>query len=503
MSAREPVAARAGTPDGEEARGLRGLMKGSAAYGMGAIASRFVGLLLLPVYTRLFTPAEFGLLELLTTTSVLLFMLAELQILSGVARGYYAAAAAGELPRLLGTAVRMYLRNAIAWTALAPPLLFALGGRMEGIGGWTVLLPVVLAVFPQQLLALSQLIFRFERRPGLFVAFSLCDVATSAAFSLVAVVGAGMGVPGVLWGLFFSKLVWGGAAVWIRRELFAWHYDRARARELLYYGVPMLPAVLSRWGQNSASRYVLALSLSLADLGVFGVAARVSAVVAILDTAFRASWDPMAMRLFEEEGSEPVFVRVLGMYLAGMFAVCSMLAFVGGMLTGFVAGPAYEAAGPLLGFLAFGLLWNGAAGMMGAGNAWARRTYWNALGFAGGAVLNVLLLLWAAPRWGVAAAGATYLVSTLACAGLVLATAHRSHPIPYRLLAILSAAVGSCVVAAAAYALDRSASFAALAPATQLAVRLALGAAGALPLAGCLLRRLALQRRARSAAAAG
>jgi O-antigen/teichoic acid export membrane protein len=473
---------------------------GSAAYGMGAIASRFVGLLLLPVYTRLFTPAEYGLLDLLTTTSVLLFMLAELQILSGVARGYYAAAAAGELPRLLGTAVRMYLRNALVWTALAPLLLFALGGRMAAIGGWTVFLPVVLALVPQQLLALSQLIFRFERRPGLFVAFSLGDVATSAAFGLAAVVGAGMGVPGVLWGLFLSKLVWGGAALWIRRELFAWHYDRARARELLAYGLPMLPAVLAKWGQSSASRYVLALSLGLAELGVFGVAARVAAVVAILDTAFRASWDPTAMRLFEEEGSEPVFARVLETYLAGMFAVCCMLAFVGGVLARFVAGPAYEAAGPLLGFLAFGLLWNGAAGIMGAGNAWARRTYWNALGFASGAGLNVLLLLWAAPRWGVAAAGATYLVSTLACAGLVLATAHRSHPIPYRAAAILAAAAGSCLVVAAAWGLDGSAPFAALAPATQLAVRLALGAAGALPLAGLLLRRSAL--RARGAAAA-
>lgn len=478
-------------PDGW---GLRSLAKGSAVYGLGAIASRFVGLLLLPVYTRLLSPAEYGLLDLLTTTSVLLFMLAELQLLSGVARGYHAAARAGELPQLVGTTVRMYLRNAVVWTALAPLLLFALGGRMGAIGGWTVFLPVVLALVPQQMLALSQLIFRFERRPGLFVVFSLCDVVTSAAFSLAAIAGLGAGVPGVLWGLFLSKLVWGGAAVWLRRGLYAWSYDPARARELLAYGLPLLPAVLARWGQSSASRYVLALSLGLADVGVFGVAARVSAVVAILDTAFRASWDPVAMRLFEEEGAEAVFARVLGGYLAGMFAVCTILALAGGVLARFVAGPAYEAAGPLLGFLAFGLLWNGAAGIMGAGNAWARRTHWNALGFAGGAAMNVLLLLWAAPRWGVAAAGATYLLATLGSAGLVLATAQRSHRIPYRLLPVLAAAGGSCALAAAAYAMDHSAAFAALSPAARLGARLGLGAAGVLPLAVWCLRRLPLRR---------
>jgi O-antigen/teichoic acid export membrane protein len=485
VSAETPAAAPAaaggrGAGDGEP-RGLRGLLKDSALYGLGAIASRFVGFLLLPVYTRLFAPAEYGVLDLLTTTSVVLFMLAELQIVSGVARGYYAARDRGELPVLMGTAVRLYLRNALAWTALAPLALWLLDEPLAAVGGWTVFLPVVAALVPQQLFGLSQLVFRFERRPRLYVAFSLGDVATSALFSIGAVVWLGMGVGGVLWGLFLSKLVWGAAAVWVRRGVYAWRYDPAHARALLGYGLPLVPSVLSKWGQNYANRYVLAFSLSMADLGVFGVAARLAAVVAILDTAFRTSWDPMAMRLFEEEGSEPVFDRVLGMYLAAMFALCGVLAFAGAPVARLVAGPGYEAAGPLLGFLGFGLLWNGATGIIGAGNAWARRTYWNTLGFVAGGALNLALLAWAAPRWGVQAAGATYVLGSMASAAVILATGQRSHPIPFRRLPLALAAVGSLAVPTVAYLLDGRGLLAGFSTPAAVGVRALLAAAVALP----------------------
>jgi O-antigen/teichoic acid export membrane protein len=272
----------------------------------------------------------------------------------------------------------------------------------------------------------------------------------------------------------------------MRRGLYGWTYDRRRARELLAYGLPLVPAVLSKWGQNYANRYVLALSLSLADLGVFSVAARLAAVVAVLDTAFRFAWDPMMMGLFEEEGSEPVFDRVLAVYLAGMSALCAALAFAGSPVVRLAAGPGYEAAGPLLGFLGFGLLWNGVTGIVGAGNAWARRTYWNTLGFVLGGALNLGALAWAAPRWGLAAAGLAYVAGSMLSCAVIYHTAQRSHPIPFRLLPLLAAAAGSVGVPWAALALEGR--LAALPPAAGLGARALLAAAAALPGVAALLR---------------
>ena len=432
---------------------LRSLMSDSALYGVGAIASRFVEFLLIPLYTRMFTPAEYGLLDLLLTTSAVLFVVSELQIVSGVARGYYEAEQKGRLPQLIGTALALYFVNALAWAALGAGA-FALAGADLGAGvGWGLVVPVLAVLLPRQVFGLLQLVLRFERRPREFVALSLADVVTSGALSLLLIVGLDLGIAGALWGLAASKALWSLVALARRRRL-GWGVVGAAARAVLGYGVPLVPAVLAKWGQNYANRYLLLAQLSLFDVGLFGLAVRLAAVVAIADTAFRQAWDPMAAKMFGEEGREPVFARTLHLYLAAAFCVCTVLAAFGRDIVALVSGREYAGAGTLVGFLAFGLLWNGAANLLASGNAWARRTYWNALGFGAGVAVNLGLLAWAAPRWGLLAAGATYLAGALVAAALVTATAQRHHPIPYRLGWIAAAAAASVAVSLAAYRLN-------------------------------------------------
>ena len=51
---------------------LAQLGKDSVVYGLGAVLAKGIGFLLLPVLTRIFTPAEFGAIEMLATIAALL-----------------------------------------------------------------------------------------------------------------------------------------------------------------------------------------------------------------------------------------------------------------------------------------------------------------------------------------------------------------------------------------------------------------------------------------------
>src|SRR5215470_2674939 len=46
---------------------LKQLGKDSLIYGLGAVVAKGVGFLLLPVYTRIFPPADYGTIEMLST----------------------------------------------------------------------------------------------------------------------------------------------------------------------------------------------------------------------------------------------------------------------------------------------------------------------------------------------------------------------------------------------------------------------------------------------------
>ena len=71
-----------------------------------------------------------------------------------------------------------------------------------------------------------------------------------------------------------------------------------------------MPAVLTKWGQGNAGKFILLISLSLSDIAIYGGAIRIAASVAMLDSAFRMAWDPMATKLFGEDNSESVFSDV-------------------------------------------------------------------------------------------------------------------------------------------------------------------------------------------------
>jgi len=65
---------------------MRTLWRDGAVYALGTIVSRGLGLLLLPLYTRALAPQQFGVLDLIVTTGVLVNLLVPLETPQAVAR---------------------------------------------------------------------------------------------------------------------------------------------------------------------------------------------------------------------------------------------------------------------------------------------------------------------------------------------------------------------------------------------------------------------------------
>src|ERR1017187_4099548 len=98
---------------------VRKVASDSVVYGSGIVATRFVYILLLPFYLRLFTLTDYGLLELLLTTGSILLLVSDLQIVSGVLREYYEAKAERRSRTLVGTALTLHVVSATVWVAAA------------------------------------------------------------------------------------------------------------------------------------------------------------------------------------------------------------------------------------------------------------------------------------------------------------------------------------------------------------------------------------------------
>lgn len=64
------------------------LLKDSAVYGIGSAVTKFLSLFLIPIFTRVFTPADYGTIDLITISTSVIVMLLVMGMDSAVARYY-------------------------------------------------------------------------------------------------------------------------------------------------------------------------------------------------------------------------------------------------------------------------------------------------------------------------------------------------------------------------------------------------------------------------------
>jgi O-antigen/teichoic acid export membrane protein len=419
---------------------LKRVLKDTVVYGIAGTASRFISVLLLPLYTRLFNPDQYGLLDLLVTTSAILVLLGGMEVGSGVGRSYFEAKDRGQGKTLVGTGLLLYVVSIPFWILLAGLSFHLWLNGYQGIM-WAHILPMLISLLPTQILGYELLILRLERRPHYFAVFSIGDILTSAILNIIAVVFLGLGIPGVMWGLCISKLLWAaiGARLLFKHLHLKW--DLGYAREILFYSVPTVPNVAVNWAQNYANRFVLIATLTMYQVGLFSLAVKLASGTALLINAFRTAWYPYSMEIIGKPGSAERYARMLDFYLVGMFSICALVGALGELAVKLLATNAYLSAGRLVGFIAMGLFWEGALQILMVGIDVTRKTYLGALGIFLGAVINLTTLYFTVHLWGTVAAGITFLVGSFSTAMICLALSQRQFRIPYRygVLLIISA----------------------------------------------------------------
>ena len=84
---------------------VRHLLKDSAVYGIGAVLSRLVGFVMIPVYTRVLTPSDYGVIETITRVADVFGLVMALGIAGSLQRFYSDAKDDGERRALASTAM--------------------------------------------------------------------------------------------------------------------------------------------------------------------------------------------------------------------------------------------------------------------------------------------------------------------------------------------------------------------------------------------------------------
>jgi O-antigen/teichoic acid export membrane protein len=427
-------------------------------YGSGRLGLQLFSLITLPILTRVFVPAEYGIVETISTFAAVVVIVATLSLGSAVQRSYFDYGDADVLTRRrvvstgFWTTAVWSLAICLALVPLARPLSELFFGTDEH---WDLIALAVLALPLTVAITYFQDVLRLLQRPGSYVAISFLLTGLTVAFVLWLVLVEDEGLRGVYLGGLLAAPIPLVASWWLVRRTLGLDFDRRELRVMLAYALPLMPVAAATWIMQFADRFFLLHYASTADVGLYGVAVRLSNVLMLAVIAFGVAWAPFILDLHSKDAENERAVRARAFAAVGVGlgfgAVC--LGVWSREFFRTVTDPAFEDAYKAVGLLLAAVVALGLNGVTMTGISIARQTKYFALYAGYTSALNIALNFALIPPFGIVGAAAASFATAAALAVLYYRRAQSLDPAPFDLRAVLGAlmlaaalvAVGSAI----------------------------------------------------------
>jgi O-antigen/teichoic acid export membrane protein len=410
------------------------------AYGTADVLVLATSFLLLPIYTRVLSPREYGALALLLVVEAVLKIVNRWGLDAAFLRFYYDAPA-GERQTLAGTIAAFFaLSNgalAAALLLLGNPINRALFDSLEFVWPYRLL---VLNVFLSTFLVLPFTLLRIQERARLFATLNFSLSFGTIVLRLLLVVALGLGLFGILAADVLMTVVMLVAVSGTMRSMIRWNLSAQQLREVLRYGFPFVPNGVLTHVMGMGDRFVLGMYMPLRDVGVYLIAGSVAALIKYFPVAFDVAWTPFAYDSMQRQDAPALFARMATYAFAVLVASLVVLGGLGPPLMDLMLPGEYREVGPLVPVLALALAIQTVRSLPGTSLNVAKKTGVYPTVTAAGALISVAAYFALIPRFGMYGAAAASLVSQLLTTALMIYLAQRAYHIPYEVSRLAKAA---------------------------------------------------------------
>ncbi len=380
------------------------LGKDSIIYGIGGAAAKAVGFFLLPVYTRIFSPAEFGTIEMLVVINGFLGTFLVMGMDSAQSFFFFEQKKGGQ--RAQANLVSAVLQWRLAWGGtivlfgtLSAPLLnkFFFNGNLS----WEYFAIAFSAALFGQVQNQSAQVYRLLYKPLGYMLVTLGQTLLSAALIVLLVVVFNFGIIGYFCGMLVGAGVASICGWYSLRDyihLKVWHKEWWP--KLITFGAPFLPVGLAMYVLRTSDRWFINYYHGEAALGIYAIGAKFASIILIAVETFRLAWWPLAMDSMHSDDGPDLFRAIGRLYLGLGVAGVVFITTLSPILVRLFTAPAYHSAYPVVGILAWYVIFYGFILIASAGVWIKKKTMIVPLLSGIAALLNIFLDYLFVPKFG-------------------------------------------------------------------------------------------------------
>ena len=415
---------------------FRKLFRLSAIYGLGTLSTKLAGFVLIPLYTRSFSVAQFGVLGLLEVSAVVIISFFGFSLYSGFFRWYWDKSAEDKKESLFFTVTLFQIGVVILAYFAVLPFLKGFSQLILDTPDYAYLLRLMLiSALMQTVLLMPNTLLRLQEKPWLFTLANLLQLVFSLSVTIYYIVYRHSGIEGIYFGQIAGSLAF--AAVLIRYSIknMVFIFETAMLRDILVYCLPLFFSGVALVFLNVTDRYSLKVLGNMADVGLYSYGFKLANTLNVfLITSVNFAIQPMIYRMMNDPDNKKFYARLLTYYTYGtMIVALAMMVFGMEITKLFARRVEYFDAWYIFPFIIYSVVFGMMKDVVTTGLSISKKTKVIAFTVIVTAALNLILNIVLIRLWGNQGAAFSKMLSMFVFFALTLYYAQKVYPISYEL----------------------------------------------------------------------
>jgi O-antigen/teichoic acid export membrane protein len=417
---------------------IKKIVKHTTIYGLGSILSKAVGFLLIPLYTHYLTPRDYGVLELLDLTVSVAAIFVGLGIAASIFRFYYHYETASDKNEVVSTALifvviiaSVVVAFAIGSASSISALVFKSSEFLQYfVWMFVSFLFSTIASVPETYIIAQQ-------RSALFMSITIGTLIVNLSLNIFVVAFLKMGVMGIVYVSAFVRALNACLLLLLTVPRVGLSFSVPKLREMLKYGLPLLPANVGLFVITFADRFFLSQLCSLSTVGIYALGYKFGFMISILLVQpFNRIWQVQRFELAQKDDAPRILGNMFTYFsFVVIFAVLGLSVFIKDVVK-IIAAPEFWSAYKVVFFIAMSCFFSGAYNFFQTGILLKKETKYVGYSVAIAGLLNMVMNYVLIKALGFIGAAISALITNMIMAGFVYVYSQKLFRITYEFFRI-------------------------------------------------------------------
>lgn len=413
---------------------LKNLGKHTFIYAIGSAIQTLVSFILVPIYTRFLSPAEYGQLEILNTILLILTMILSFGFASAILKVHERDCKdEDEKKKALGT---MYLFVIPLATLISFIIFFFARSLAQFFLGDAKLYHLIFLILATNIivifLTLSFALLRTKEKSGSYVLLSLLKFILVLIFNIYFVIKLKLGVFGILSGNLIAQVVTSITFLPSISKYIKLAISKRLLSKLFSFGIAITPASIAMWIMDLADRWFLKHFSNLTEVGLYSLGYKVGMVISILLVwPFQLAWPTISFALAKRADVKEIYSKVLTYFflISSFFALT--LSLFSSEIVKLLAPENFYPAARVIPLISFSYVLYGIHFVVSPGLHLKEKTKYYPLLVGIPAFLNLILNYYFVPAYGMMGAAMTTFICFVLMVSFTYFVSNHFYPVKY------------------------------------------------------------------------